>query len=272
LPGFSIDIDNDVILDGEDNLTLGGADTGTGLGVSGAVTLRRLSLRFPNYGLENFGRLILVAVNVTGTDEPCDTKDPWHIANQGFMCMRESTFSDGCSAIATGGYLEVVGSTIRDNSGAGIGVGAGSATLVNSTLSNNDVGIGGGPATVLSSTIVGGAAIAGNVSVGGSIVQGDCGTEVVSLSGNIESPGDTCGFDQSTDQVSVSAEALALGPLQDNGGPTETHALGAGSVAINVMPEEDCLDADGLPLTTDQRGEPRPGGTICDVGAFEVQP
>ena len=46
--------------------------------------------------------------------------------------------------------------------------------------------------------------------------------------------------------------------------------LGAGSVAIDVIPAEDCVDADGAPLTTDQRGEPRPetGGTMCDVGAF----
>ncbi len=27
-----------------------------------------------------------------------------------------------------------------------------------------------------------------------------------------------------------------------------------------------------LDVTTDQHGEPRPGGTMCDVGAFEVQP
>jgi hypothetical protein len=60
----------------------------------------------------------------------------------------------------------------------------------------------------------------------------------------------------------------------DVGEPTETHALGDGSVAIDVIPEEDCVDADGARLTTDQRGEPRPetGGTMCDVGAFEAQP
>jgi len=44
-----------------------------------------------------------------------------------------------------------------------------------------------------------------------------------------------------------------------------------GRVAISVILEAECLDADGEPLATDQRGEPRPGGTMCDVGAFEVQ-
>jgi hypothetical protein len=43
-----------------------------------------------------------------------------------------------------------------------------------------------------------------------------------------------------------------------------------GSVAIDVIPGAECLDADGQPLTTDQRGFPR--DSTCDVGAFEVQP
>ena len=89
---------------------------------------------------------------------------------------------------------------------------------------------------------------------------------------NAESPGNTCAFEQSTDQVDVSADDLKLGELGDNGGPTQTHALGAGGVAIDQIPLEDCVDADGQPLTNDQRGEPRPVGDGCDVGAFEVQP
>ena len=38
------------------------------------------------------------------------------------------------------------------------------------------------------------------------------------------------------------------------------------SVAIDQIPVVDCE------VDEDQRGEPRPGGTMCDVGAFEVQP
>jgi hypothetical protein len=46
-----------------------------------------------------------------------------------------------------------------------------------------------------------------------------------------------------------------------------THALLPGSVAIDVIPADTC------DVTEDQRGQPRPesGGTMCDVGAFEVQ-
>jgi hypothetical protein len=69
----------------------------------------------------------------------------------------------------------------------------------------------------------------------------------------------------------VTAAALNLGPLQDNGGPTMTHALLPGSVAIDHVPASMCLDENGDPLTTDQRGFPR-DDSMCDVGAFEVQP
>jgi hypothetical protein len=114
----------------------------------------------------------------------------------------------------------------------------------------------------------------GVVTVSSSVISGRCATqspaEWHSGGHNIESIGDTCGFDQATDQVNVTADALALGPLQDNGGPTMTHALLPGSVAIDVIPEAECLDADGAPLTIDQRGFPR--DSMCDVGAFEVQP
>jgi hypothetical protein len=112
--------------------------------------------------------------------------------------------------------------------------------------------------------------------VANSVLDGECNGAAVTSDGyNIESPGDTCGFDpDGTDLVDVTAEDLKLQPfLRDNGGPTMTRAPGPGSVAIDQIPAEDCVDADGEPLTTDQRGEPRPetGGTMCDVGSFEVQ-
>jgi hypothetical protein len=132
--------------------------------------------------------------------------------------------------------------------------------------------------TLINSTISGGSAVTSSYSATtafqGTVVDGGCVVEgyapTTSTGHNIESPGNTCGFDQATDQVDVTAAELNLGPLQDNGGPTETHALGAGSVAIDQILAEDCVDAEGEPLTTDQRGQPR--DSMCDVGAFEVQP
>jgi hypothetical protein len=55
-----------------------------------------------------------------------------------------------------------------------------------------------------------------------------------------------------------------LGSLQDNGGPTKTMALGAGSAAIDRIPRRG-----GHCPSTDQRGVRRPEGRACDIGAFE---
>jgi hypothetical protein len=60
-----------------------------------------------------------------------------------------------------------------------------------------------------------------------------------------------------------------LGPLQDNGGPTFTMALMGGSPAIDAG--DDAVCAAPPVLGVDQRGQPRPGGPHCDIGAFEVQ-
>jgi hypothetical protein len=106
----------------------------------------------------------------------------------------------------------------------------------------------------------------GTITLTNTLVDNDCSGGVVSEGYNIESPGNTCGFDQSTDMPGMSAEELKLGELAHNGGPTMTHALLPDSVAIDQIPVVDCQ------VTEDQRGEPRPGGTLRDVGAFEVQP
>jgi hypothetical protein len=82
--------------------------------------------------------------------------------------------------------------------------------------------------------------------------------------------------------ISVTADPK-LGPLQDNGGPTLTHALLAGSPAINagdnalIPPDTLDLDGDGKtaePVPFDQRGAGFArivGGTV-DIGAFEAPP
>ncbi|HSC13054.1 MAG TPA: choice-of-anchor Q domain-containing protein, partial [Rhodanobacteraceae bacterium] len=57
-----------------------------------------------------------------------------------------------------------------------------------------------------------------------------------------------------------------LGPLQDNGGPTDTLAVLAGSPAINTG-----SNTAAAALTTDQRGAccVRVAGATVDIGAFE---
>jgi hypothetical protein len=81
---------------------------------------------------------------------------------------------------------------------------------------------------------------------------------------NLES-GTSCGFTAAGSQSDVDP---MLGPLQDNGGSTLTHALLAGSLAIDAGAGTDVQKS---PVTTDQRGIARPQGPASDIGAYELQ-
>jgi hypothetical protein len=82
---------------------------------------------------------------------------------------------------------------------------------------------------------------------------------------NIMDTDGTCGG------ITVTEADLQLAPLGDYGGLTETHALGAGSAAIDrVAPFSEVLthvDPGCIPI--DQRGAHRPAGPGCDLGAYE---
>ena len=203
--------------------------------------------------------------------------------------------SGGGAANPAPGVLDVIASTLSGNTAVAVGGGiynpsGGTTDLVSSTLSGNTAETGGGiynggDISVVSCTFAEneaptatalfdpGTSGAETRLIKNTLIEGDCSGSPFDSDGyNIESPGDTCGFDQETDRP---AEAqLDLGPLEDNGGPTETHALMQGSIAIDRIPDAECTDGAAAPLSTDQRGEPRPGGpsSACDVGAFEAQP
>ena len=72
----------------------------------------------------------------------------------------------------------------------------------------------------------------------------------------------SCLFTSPGDIVKVDAK---VGPLQDNGGPTLTHALLVGSPAIDAGDTTNCP-------ATDQRRFTRPNGLVCDIGAYEYMP
>jgi trimeric autotransporter adhesin len=57
-----------------------------------------------------------------------------------------------------------------------------------------------------------------------------------------------------------------MGPLQDNGGPTETESLLAGNPAISLIPNP----TTGFCPTTDQRGDQSPTGESCDSGSVQL--
>jgi hypothetical protein len=152
-----------------------------------------------------------------------------------------------------------------DVSGGGVSAIQGAdASVYNSTLAHNtadaDGSGGGNGGGVYQSTgagfTLGDDVIAAN-SAGASGTGMQCAGAFSGLGGNVVQlqAGTSCSI---TGGLSEPIDAL-IGPLADNGGPTKTVRLLAGSPAIGVA-----LDCPA----TDQRGRPRPA-TGCDSGAFE---
>ena len=87
----------------------------------------------------------------------------------------------------------------------------------------------------------------------------DCdGGDFTSNGYNLDSD-DTCDLDQPTDIPDGDPD---LGPLQDNGGPTETHLPSMTG---------DAFENGGGCQSPDQRGRPRPVGDGCEIGSVELQ-
>jgi len=161
--------------------------------------------------------------------------------------------------------LVLSGSTLSDNIGGALWT-AVDTDIISSTISANtgDVFVSG-VTTVTNSTVFGndaGLVNSGTINMANSVVQG-CSGGITSLGGNIESPGNTCLLTGTGDQPSVAPGDLAISALANNGGPTQTMALAAGSVAIDAGLAPNCEP-------TDQRGVLRPQANGCDVGAYEV--
>ena len=206
--------------------------------------------------------------------------------------------------------LRIVSSTLSGNfaiRGGGIHnigyfPGTASVEIVNSTLSGNLAGFGGGifnngfegnvSLRVLNSTLSDNQALAGTdggiyndsfvgsatVEVGNSILRAGGGSPsisnflgtVTSLGYNLSSDDDGGFLTATGDQINTDP---MLGPLQDNGGPTFTHALLPGSPAVNAGDPNFDPNAFAPPLLYDQRGPGFPR-VVCgriDIGAFEVQ-
>jgi hypothetical protein len=154
----------------------------------------------------------------------------------------------------------VSNSTISDN-GSGIynDAGARGTSVFNTTMSNNGVEIRNisAPLLTMGNTIF-------KVSPGGHSIVSDFGT-VTSYGYNVSSDDGGGYLNGPGDQINTDP---LLGPLQDNGGLTFTHALLPGSPAINAG------DPNFVgPPDYDQRGPDyvRVRGGRIDVGSFEVQ-
>jgi hypothetical protein len=226
------------------------------------------------------------------------------IYNQGTLTVTASTLS-GNAAIGLGGgiynqgTMTVTASTLTGNAASGVGNGGGiynqfggKLTITDSTVSGNTAISGGGiyiaagSLTITSSTVSGNAATSGGggidntagpqaITSRNTILAGNTAPSSPDVSGTLNSQGHNLigdgtggsGF-HPTDLVGTSSNPIdpKLGPLQDNGGPTQTMALLPSSPAI----------AAGDPTGAsqwDQRGPDysRLVAGITDIGAFQVQ-
>jgi len=199
-----------------------------------------------------------------------------------------NTAQNGGGIYKTGSPLTVINSTISGNfsnvNGAGIYASSGTTGLFNVTIALNRAnadGIGGGTGggifnasgstlnfvnsiIALNETVI-------DMSPFDLLDNNEC-------SGTLASQGNNLMFLNDPAHCTVNGTVVYadpnLGPLQNNGGPTPTHALLTGSPAIDGGNSGGCTDNLGAPLTTDQRGAPRPFpvGGHCDLGAFELAP
>lgn len=236
-------IDKDLTIDGQQlGLTISGDSDQDGdadvalfeVNQSQSVTLNHLNLvkgRSSTGGVFTAWYSDLTVLNSTFAHNVSTYYGGGAIHAQGLVFIENSTFSNNSSPSA-GGAL-----SIRGNGN----------TIKNSTFIGN------------SNSTTGGITASGTWHLYNSIIdsaQGaDCGGTAPATSINNHVADGSCNAAQSGDPK--------VGVLQNNGGPTLTHALQANSPAVNQGSSATCLVAD-------QRGIARPQGAGCDMGAVEM--
>ncbi|MBK7894131.1 MAG: CSLREA domain-containing protein [Anaerolineaceae bacterium] len=185
--------------------------------------------------------------------------------------LATSTFSHNSATTGGGiynnGLLNATNTTVSHNAasseGGGIwhgGLGTNEVTFTNVTLAENSSPNGSGiyQANFAAITIT-------NTIIASNGVE-NCNLALTASSYSLEDKND-CGFVGIGDQIDIDP---MLGPLQNNGGVTDTFAPLENSPAIDAGSNANCL-------ATDQRGISRPidgdgdGTAVCDIGAVEVE-
>ena len=218
------------------------------------------------------------------------------ILNLGTLNVTNSTFSRNNSAwyggglYNNGGTLNVTNSTFSRNGaqfGGGIFNRGGTLNVTNSTFSSNSATYGGGIYNHGILNVTNGTLARNSASQdGGGIyteITLNLTNSIVALNTAPRGPdiffheyhitashnliGDPAGGSGIThgQNGNIVNSAPQLGLLADNGGPTMTMALLAGSPAIDAALSSSCP-------ARDQRGVSRSQGSGCDIGAFEREP
>lgn len=265
---------------------LNGNETGI-LGSAGAVEAEGRGVigdsEFQGNQAGNGGAVVATAIRVERTlFEGNEANDLWGGAISSATATILETAFVGNDATRTGGAIRLHGT--------------GEHAIVNSTFSQNSVGNdeldGQGSAVTLSAT---GEDQAGRLSLshvtmasneGDSQLRVETDTATVEvfasvISDAIQGTGcdistavdssygyDTdgsCGFDGEGDVSG--GDDPQLKALGEHGGPTPTLPPESESPLVDALDGDDCSDE----VTTDQRGEARPGRQGCDIGAVELQ-
>lgn len=271
-----------IIQNGSGSNNAGGIVNWGTLAIDNSIVQYTYDAGYMGTGILNFGPLTITRSTIR------EYSGPGLESFIGPLTITESTISNNAHGPGIWIYEQnasIVDSTISENlnnysiDGGGIyyvGFYGQSLTLRNVTITGNQ-SITSGGGIYMDDTDGGQILIANSILARNSAAQGpDCSGPITSQGYNII--GDTMGCTISNtvgDQFDVDP---VIAPLLYNGGPTQSHRLYAGSPAIDGGNPAGCPDQLGNPLTTDQRGFPRPldgngdGIPVCDVGAYEYDP
>jgi CSLREA domain-containing protein len=268
------------------------AMTGTTLGANtagrfggGIFSLQTVSLP-PTGSVQNFAHIMESTLSGNFAQYGGGIYHDGFIVPGSLLTLLNSTVSGNSVALGSG---TVAPSPSPSAAGGGIYIYGGQAQLLNTTVANNRVqlgfglhsyiGQGGGLYITASATFTAQNSVIANNTRGNGInlnvlddgftngpVTGELAFNLITTTNNFFITGPQGG--------NIVGQDPLLGPLQNNGGPTQTRALLPGSPAIDTAAPTGATDDVGAPLTKDQRGFPRPypAGGRFDMGAFELQP
>jgi hypothetical protein len=282
-----------------ESVTLSGGSSFGGLSNSGTAILKNSIISgITGRGVSNSGTLTIENSVISGNMGS-------GVSNFGNLAtIEKSTISGNTGGgVSNSTTLTIANSTISGNTtnfgGGGVHNYGGRLTITNSTIAGNRANHGGGvfnsqycyfnctPGTLTLNNSL----IAGNQASAAPEIENatDCPSFSVCTSPNVVTTNNfnlfgvngnagISGFSPGpTDIVPAVPLAKILGPLQNNGGPTQTHALVDGSPALDAGDPAGCRDSQGALLQTDQRGFARhvdsnnDGAARCDIGAFEAK-